>query len=153
MRMTATLQTRPMADSWHQLPSLVQGRAQHTASSGQSESRRRISNKGNSARGRHNCIRATTFRQSNQNLYVTDFIGEQGNCSYEVQEGRLNIISHQSVLQALEYCTSQHRCKRRLNSMDNHLISWALDETQTVADLSLILNGTEGNEQAALVEL
>ncbi len=36
--------------------------------------------------------------------------------------------------------------------MGNYLVSWALDETGTV-DSSLILNGTEANEQAALIEL
>jgi hypothetical protein len=72
------------------------------------------------------------FRQRNQNLHVTDLIDKQGNRSCEVQEGRLNIINHQSVLQALEHCASQYRCKGRLSSTDNHLVSWAIDETETV---------------------
>jgi hypothetical protein len=36
--------------------------------------------------------------------------------------------------------------------VDNHLVSWAIDETGMV-DLSLILNGTGTNEQVALIEL
>ena len=68
------------------------------ASSSLSESRHRTSNKVNTARGWHNCKQVPIFRQSNQNLHVTDFIDEQGNHSCEVQESRLNIINHQSVL-------------------------------------------------------
>jgi hypothetical protein len=92
------------------------------------------------------------FRQSNQNLHVIDLIDEHSNCSCEVQEGRMNVISHQSVLHVPEHRASQYQCKGKLSGVDNNLVSWALDESGTV-NLSLLLNGTEANEQAKLVEL
>jgi hypothetical protein len=64
----------------------------------------------------------------------------------------MNVVSHQSVLHALEHRASRYRCKGTLSSADNNLVSWALDETGTV-NLSLLLNGTEVNERVALVEL
>jgi hypothetical protein len=76
------------------------------ALSGQSESRGRTRNKGNTARGQHNCKRASMLRQNNQNLCVIDLIDKHGNQSCEVQEGRMNIISHKSVLHALEHRAS-----------------------------------------------
>jgi hypothetical protein len=76
------------------------------ASSGLSESRHRTSNKGNTARGRHNCKQVFMFRQCNQNLHVIDLVDEQGNRSCEVQEGRMHVISHQSVLHVLEHHAS-----------------------------------------------
>jgi hypothetical protein len=76
------------------------------ALSSQSESRCRTRNKGITARGRHNCKRASMFRQSNQNLRIINLIDKHGNQSCEVHEGRMNVISHQSVLHALEHCAS-----------------------------------------------
>ena len=76
------------------------------ALSGQSESRRRTRNKENTTRGRHNCKQASMFRQSNQNLCVIDLIDKHGNQSCEVQDGRMNIISHKLVLHALEHRAS-----------------------------------------------
>jgi hypothetical protein len=121
------------------------------ASSSLSESRHRTSNKGNTARGRHNYKQVSMFRQSNQNLHVIDLIDEHGNCSCEVQEGRMNVISHQSVLHVLEHRASQYQCKGQLSGIDDNLVSWALDKTETV-NLSLLLNGTEANKRATLVE-
>jgi hypothetical protein len=118
----------------------------------QSESRHRTRNTGNTARGWHNCKQASMFRQTNQNLRVTDLIDEHSNQSCEVQEGRMNIISHMSILHALEHHASQYRCKGKLSSANNNLVSWALDKTGTV-DLFLLLNGTEVNEQVVLVGL
>jgi hypothetical protein len=74
--------------------------------SGQSESRRRTRNKGNTAQGRNNCKQASMFKQSNQNLCVIDLIDKHGNQSCEVQDGRMNIISHKLVLHALEHRAS-----------------------------------------------
>jgi hypothetical protein len=74
--------------------------------SSQSDSRRRTRNKGITVQGRHNCKQASMFRQSNQNLRIINLIDEHGNCSCEVHEGRMNVISHQSVLHALEHRAS-----------------------------------------------
>jgi hypothetical protein len=46
------------------------------------------------------------FRQSNQNLRIINLIDEHGNLFCEVHEGRMNVISHQSVLHALEHRAS-----------------------------------------------
>jgi hypothetical protein len=75
-------------------------------SSGLPESRRRTSKEGNTARGRHDSKQVSMFRQSNQNLHLIDLVNEHGNHSCEVQEGRMNVISHQSVLHVLEHHAS-----------------------------------------------
>ncbi len=88
------------------------------------------------------------FRQSNQNLHVIDLIDEHGSCSCEVQEGRMNVISHQSVLQ-LEHRASQYQYKGKLSGIDGNLVSWALDKTGTV-NSSLLLNAEwNGSKQAS----
>jgi hypothetical protein len=94
-----------------------------------SKSRRRTENKGNTARGWHNCRRASVFRQSSQNQRVIELVDEHGNRSCDVQEGRLNEISHQSILRALEHQASCYKCKEKVSSIDDNLFSWALDET------------------------
>jgi hypothetical protein len=93
------------------------------------------------------------FRQSNQNLRVIDLIDKHGNCSCEVQEGRMNVTSHQSVLHVLEHNASQYQCKGKLSGIDDNLVSWALDETGTDNSSLLLLNGTEANKGAMLDEL
>ncbi len=83
---------------------------------------------------------------------VIDLVDKYGNSSCEVQEGRMNATSHQSVLHVLEHHASRYQCKGKLSSVDNNLVSWAIDETRMV-NLSLLLNGTEANKQATLVDL
>jgi hypothetical protein len=61
------------------------------------------------------------FKQSNQNLRVIDLIDKHGNSSCEVQEGRINTTSYQSILQALELCASCYQCKGKMFSVDDHL--------------------------------
>ena len=70
-----------------------------------------------------------------------------------MQEGRLNEISHQSILRALEHRASQYKCKDKISSVDDNLVSWALDETGTIDPTLLSTNSTEMNERVALVEL
>jgi hypothetical protein len=109
---------------------------------------------GNTARGRHNCGRASVFkRRSSQNLHVIELVDEHGNVSCEVQEGRLNEISHQSIFRALEHWASQYKCKDKISSVDDNLVSWALDETGTIDPTLLSTNSTEMNERVVLVEL
>jgi hypothetical protein len=122
------------------------------ALSSPSKSRCRTENKGNTAWGRHNCRRASVFKQSSQNQRVIELVDEHGNRSYEVQEGRLNEISHQTILCALEHRASCYKCKEKVSSVDDNLVSWALDETGTI-NSTLLLNRTEMNERVALVEL
>ncbi len=69
-----------------------------------------------------------------------------------MQEGRLNKISHQSILCTLEYRASRYKCKENVSSIDDNLVSWALVKTGTI-DSSLLLNRTEMNKGVALVEL
>jgi len=120
------------------------------ALSSPSKSRRRTENKGNTTRGRHNCRRASIFKQSSQNQRVIELVDKHGNQSCDVQEGRLNEISHQSILCALEHRASRYKCKEKVSSVDDNLVSWALDETGTI-DSTLLLNRTEMNERVALV--
>jgi hypothetical protein len=122
------------------------------ALSSPSKSRRRTENKGNTARGRHNCRQASVFKQSSQNQCVIELVGKHGNQSCDVQEGRLNEISHQSIFRALEHQTSCYKCKENVSSVDDNLVSWALDETGTI-NSTLLLNRTEMNKRLVLVEL
>jgi hypothetical protein len=115
-------------------------------------SRCRTEEKGNTARGRHNYRQASVFKQSSHNLCVIKLIDKHGNVSCEVQEGRLNKISHQSILRALEHWAKQFKCKEKVRCVDDNLVSWARDETGTI-DSTLLSNRTEMNEHVALVEL
>ena len=128
------------------------GRTQRTALSSPSKSRSRTEERGNTARGRHNYRRASIFKQSSQNLRTIKLIDEHGKESCEVQEGRLNEISHQSILRALDHRARQFKCKEKFRCADDNLVSWALDKTGTI-DSSLVLNRTEMEERVALVEL
>jgi hypothetical protein len=74
--------------------------------SSQSESRCRTRNKGITAQWWHNCKQASMFRQNNQNLHIINLIDEHGNQSCQVHEGKMNVISHQSVLHVLEHHAS-----------------------------------------------
>jgi hypothetical protein len=60
------LQTWPIADSHHKLPSLVHGGAQQAALSGSSVSRRKTTNR-DTARGQHDLTCALVFRKTTQN--------------------------------------------------------------------------------------
>jgi hypothetical protein len=122
------------------------------ALSSPSKSRRRIENKGNTAWGRHNCRRASVFKRSSQNQRVIELVDKHGNRSCDVQEGQLNETSHQSILRALEHRASRYKCKEKVSSVDDNLVSWALDKTGTI-DSTLLLIRTEMNERMALVEL
>jgi hypothetical protein len=74
------------------------------ASSGSYESRRRANNQGEQAeRGRRNNIRTSMFRKSNQYQRTVNLVNKLGNRTSKVQEGRMNITSHNSVLAALEH--------------------------------------------------
>ena len=92
------------------------------------------------------------FEPRNQNLRVLDLINEHDYCSCEVQEVQMNTTSHQSILQALEQCANRYQSKGKMSSVDDQLVSWALDKTGMV-NTSNLWNGTETNEQTLLVEL
>ncbi len=52
----------------------------------------------------------------------------------------------------LEHRASCYKCKKKVSSVDDNLVSRALDKTRTI-DSTLLLNRTEMNEHVALVEL
>ena len=52
----------------------------------------------------------------------------------------MNITSHTTVLQALECRANQYRCKGKLQSEDNWLLAWALDETGTINTLQIFVS-------------
>ncbi len=88
------------------------------------------------------------FRRSNR---ITEIINEFGYWMCEVQERRMNIASHDRVLQALEYRVNRFKGKRKLHGVDDRTFAWALDETGTI-DTSQILSAKETREQYLLIE-
>ena len=69
-----------------------------------------------------------------------------------MQERRLNKISHQSILRALEHRASRYKCNEKFSSIDGNLVSWAPDKTGTI-NSTLLSYRTDMNERVALVEL
>jgi hypothetical protein len=125
------------------------GRAQQTASSGPYESRRRANNQGEQAkRGRRNNIRTSMFRKSNQYQQTINLVNKLGNRTSEVQEGRMNITSHNSVLAALENQANQYRCKGKFGDIGDRtvLAAVAIDETGMVDASYLLINNSENDE-------
>ncbi len=91
------------------------------------------------------------FQRSSANSGCIDLINELGNCSCVVQEGRMEITSHESVLAALEDRASRFSCRGKVQGVDDTLVSWALDETGTVDTCSLCRNH-DNSEQLVLTE-
>jgi hypothetical protein len=125
------------------------------ASSGPYESRRRANNQGEqAARGRHNNIHTSMFRKSNKYQRTIDLVDKLGNRTSEVQEGRMNITSHDSVLAALEHQVSWYRCTGKLGDIGDHtvLVAAAIDKRGTVNASYFLNNNSENNEQLELIE-
>jgi hypothetical protein len=88
------------------------------------------------------------FRRSNR---VIELFDEQGMRTCKVQEGRMNITSHDSDLKALECRANHYKCKGNLQSKDDWLLAWALDETGTIDTLQF-LPVEEKRDRNALIE-
>jgi hypothetical protein len=61
-----------------------------------------------------------------------ELIDEQGNHSTQVIEGRMNITSHNAVLTALEARANRFTTRGKLPTLDERLLSSALDKTGTI---------------------
>jgi hypothetical protein len=125
------------------------------ASSGPYKSRRRTNNQGEqAARGRRNNIRTSTIRKSSQYQQTINLVDKLGNKTSKVQEGRMNIASHDSVLAALEHRLNQYKCHRKLGDIGNCtvLAAVAIDKTGTVDASYLLHNNSKNNKQLALIE-
>jgi hypothetical protein len=72
------------------------------------------------------------FRRSVENRRIINLIDGHGNHTCAVQEGRMNITSHKSVLAALENRASRYSNRGPTQGVDDNLVSWALDKTGTV---------------------
>jgi hypothetical protein len=88
------------------------------------------------------------FRRSNR---VIELINKHGTQTCKVQEGWMNITSHDSVLRVRECRANGYKCKEKLQSEDNWLLAWALDKTGTINTLQL-LSVKEQRERNALIE-
>jgi hypothetical protein len=95
------------------------------------------------------------FRKSNQYQRTIDRVDELGNRTSKVQEGRMNITSHDSVLAAPEHQANRYRCKGKLGDIGDRtvLAAAAIDETGTVNAAYLLNNDSENDEQLVLTEL
>jgi hypothetical protein len=69
------------------------------------------------------------FRRSNR---IIELIDEYGSRTCKVQEGRMNVASHDRILQALEYRANTNKCKGKLHGMDDWTSAWAPDKTGTI---------------------
>ncbi len=63
----------------------------------------------------------------------------------------MNVTNHTSILAALENQASRYSTKGFTCGVNNSLVSWALDETETV-NTSFLCNNNENTEQIALIE-
>ena len=88
------------------------------------------------------------FRKSNQYQRTIDRVDELGNRTSKVQEGRMNITSHNSVLAALENQANQYRCKGKFGDIGDRtvLAAVAIDETGMVDASYLLINNSENDE-------
>jgi hypothetical protein len=75
------------------------------------------------------------FRRSNR---IIELIDEFGNRTCKVQEGRMNIASHDCILQALEYRANRFKGKPKLHRVDDSTLAWALDKTGTINALQIL---------------
>ena len=92
------------------------------------------------------------FRTQQQNQRIIDLIDEQGIHSQNVIDGRMNITSHQAVLSALEARASRSSIGGRLSTLDDRLLSSALDETGTVEIIWNEFDVRSERERIALIE-
>ncbi len=76
---------------------------------------------------------------------------EHGNRTWEELHGSMEVIRHELTLEALSNRASQFRNVGKTRSVNNHLVSWALDETGTV-DATLFQNTRKSKEQLAQTE-
>jgi hypothetical protein len=72
------------------------------------------------------------FRRSVENQRVINLIDECGSRTCAIQEGRMNITSHKSVLAALVDRANRFSNQGSIRGADVNLVSQALDETGTV---------------------
>jgi hypothetical protein len=72
------------------------------------------------------------FRNSQQNQRIIELIDGNGIHSQHVLPGRMNITSHQAVLAALEARANRSPGRNMLSTLDDKLLSSALDKTGTV---------------------
>jgi hypothetical protein len=63
----------------------------------------------------------------------------------------MDITSHDSVLRALECRANRYKCKRKLQSEEDRLLAWTLDETGTINTLQF-LSVQEKRERYSLIE-
>jgi hypothetical protein len=84
---------------------------------------------------------------------MINLVNKQGNRTSKVQEGRMNITSHDSVLAALEHRANQYRNQGKLGDIGDRSVSAAaaIDETGT-ANVSYMLHKIEDVGQLALIE-
>ncbi len=100
------------------------------------------------ARGRRNNLRTSIFRRKSYQYQQTiDLVNKQGNRTSKVQEGRVNITSHDSVLAALEHQAIRYRNQGKLGDIGDRSVSAAaaIHKTGTV-DVSYMLHESENNE-------
>jgi hypothetical protein len=88
------------------------------------------------------------FRRSNR---ITELIDEFGNQTCKMQEGWMNIASHNHVFQALKNRAKRFKGKRKLQGVDDRTFAWALDKTGTI-DIWQVLSVEEKCEKYLLIE-
>ena len=105
------------------------------ASRGSSQSRRRTTN--GEPRCSHSRRRASAYRKSDTNLRLIVLIDEHGNKTRKELHGNMEVIRHESILEALSNRANRFRNLGKMTSVDNNHASFALDETGTINTMSL----------------
>jgi hypothetical protein len=72
------------------------------------------------------------FRNSQQNQRIIELIDDNSVHSQQILPGRMNITNHQAVLVALEARANRASGRNKLSTLNDKLLSSALDKTGTV---------------------
>jgi hypothetical protein len=137
-------------------PSSSTGGAQHAALGGRGNSHEdsRCKNRpgGNLLRGKHNRSRASNFRKCTEYRREIELIDVDGNHTKVRTRGRMNVMQHDTVLQALTH--RAQRFHRRLSVIPKDpQHSWTLDETGMLETSRLPLSSEIKTEQQEISEL
>ncbi len=86
----------------------------------------------------------SVFRQGDKHVRVINMCDANGNRTSDRWWGSMEIIRHESILKVLYNHSKRFRGVGKLSTVDDHLVSWALDETGTV-DKTILLDSSKEN--------
>ncbi len=84
------------------------------------------------------------FRQSDKHVCVINMCDANGNRTSDRRWGSMEIICHESILEVLYNRSKRFRGVGKLSTVNDHLVSWALDKTGTV-DATILTDSSKEN--------